>query len=189
MDPTTLKLKNKLILFFKDNKNNEIFFNIINKKEGYSLRVLEWFVTYYCKINKIIYNYTINGKNNEINIYRSYKSYLKSYTKERFDPFKRTKKNSVCSEKFDLINNKTNDIIKTSMCQLNFFHWFISNCIHKYIKTNLKVIKIAMNEYYNNTKNTTVKKKKPKNSIIKQDNNNKNNVNTTNSKKITKKFN
>jgi hypothetical protein len=56
-----------------------------------SLRLIDWFVTNYCKKYKIC----IQNKNSKthkteyINIYDSYKSNLKAFSKQMFDPFRR----------------------------------------------------------------------------------------------------
>jgi hypothetical protein len=56
-----------------------------------SLRLIDWFVTNYCKKYKICIQ-NKNSKTNKteyINIYDSYKSNLKAFSKQMFDPFRR----------------------------------------------------------------------------------------------------
>lgn len=165
---TNKKLKEKLLEFFQVQTNVDILFGVLEKKIGYSLRILEWFVTNYCKRNLV--EYKVNGQ--IFNVYKKYKDYLKSYTKEKFDPFKRTKNGSSVSTKFNIKNNKTGEVLETSICQLNFFKWLISNNIHKYVEKNLENIKLDMNNYKeekqnkkNNVNKNIVKKETKKVSI------------------------
>lgn len=167
---TNKKLKEKLLEFFQLQANIDILFGVLQKKIGYSLRILEWFVTNYCKRHLV--EYKVNGQT--FNIYKKYKDYLKSYTKEKFDPFKRTKNGSSVSTKFNIKNNKTGEVIETSICQLNFFKWLISNNIHKYVEKNIEVIKIDMNNYKEDKQTkkkilvkNTVKDTKAKKPIVK----------------------
>ena len=135
------KLKENLLFFYKNQKNIEVLFNVINKRSNYSLRVIEWFVTNYAK--KISVTYNVNGK--PFNVYKKYKDALKSYTKEKFDPFKRTKN---IKDKFDLYNKYTKETIETTICQLNFFKWLISNNIHEYLDKNINKIKEEMRKKF-----------------------------------------
>lgn len=145
------KLKDKLLEFFEIQNNLDILQSVLQKKAKYSLRIIEWFVTNYCKKNLVVYN--VNSK--PFNVYKKYKDNLKSYTKEKFDPFKRNKQNSSLSHKIKLKNKKTNEIIETSICQMNFFKWMITNNVHKYIEKHIVVIKKDMNDINNNKKKVT----------------------------------
>ena len=42
-------LMNKINLFFENNTHKNILINILNNKYNISLRVIDWFVTNYCK--------------------------------------------------------------------------------------------------------------------------------------------
>ena len=98
-----------------------------------SLRVLDWFVTNYCKNKNIILNK--NGK--YYNIYLDYKSQLKAFSKKQFDPFCRR-------ERIVFYYNKK-QYITTTVGQLNFFKWAIENNILDYVNNNLKFIEENMN--------------------------------------------
>ncbi len=186
------KLKEKLLEFFEIQTNLNILFSVLQKQSIYSLRIIEWFVTNYCKKHLVTYN--VNGKS--FNVYKKYKDNLKSYTKEKFDPFKRTKQNSAMSSKIKLKNNKTNETVETSICQMNFFKWMITNNIHKYIEKNITLIKKDMNETINKKKSEETddkptpkvkpkENKTPKSSKAKQDKNIKINIIK---KKLVKNF-
>lgn len=170
---------NKLLLIlsfkkYKKNKNTiiqDIFENTIQNTK-ISLRLIDWFVTNYCKKNTILIN---NTKNNEIiNIYQSYKSNLKAFSKQYFDPFRRNKKIffifNFNSNKFNIIKNieilnnkiKTENIIETTIGQLNFFKWIIENNIYEYVCIHKKIIENDM--IFIQKEN--IKKKNDKNNLI-----------------------
>jgi hypothetical protein len=180
-----------LILFFKKYKKNKnsliqnIFKNSIQDTK-ISLRLIDWFVTNYCKKNTIIIN-IINKKtnNNEIiNIYQSYKSNLKAFSKQYFDPFRRNKKiffifninsnNFNIIKNIDILNNteinnteinnniKKENIIETTIGQLNFFKWIIENNIYEYICIHKKIIENDMILI----QKENIKKKNDKNNLI-----------------------
>lgn len=108
--------------------------DIINGNHLISLRFLDWFVTRYC----YLYKTTINVANkfcnqNNFNINISYKAQLKSFTKKYFDPFKRKKKFVYTLDKYKIS-------FLTTLGQLNFFRWVITNDVVNYTETNYKTI-------------------------------------------------
>ena len=80
-------------------------------------------------------------KNNKfylgLNVYHSYKSQLKAYSKKRFDPFCRR-------DRIDFVINDYT--IETTIGQLNFFKWAIKNLVIDYIIDNKKEIENDMND-------------------------------------------
>ena len=182
-------LLNQLKNFYQIDKNIKTLFKILNhnnihknnKENKISLRLIDWFVTNYCKKNKIIIEKKEKNKTNHINIYNSYKSNLKAFSKQLFDPFRRknelflnytsTSKVTFTEDKFLYKNNH----IKTTIGQLNFFKWIIDNDIYEYIKSHKKVIEndMIISQKENNKKkmnkhNLVVKTVKNKNGIIEQ---------------------
>lgn len=144
---------NMLEKFFQNQPDKEIkrMIDIINGSHTVSLRFLDWFVTRYCYLYKL--SISINtpfNKENNFNINISYKAQLKSYKKKYFDPFRRKKKFFFVIEKN---NNKL--VILTTIGQLNFFRWAISNDIINYTENNYKNIIIKFNHV-----NTYFKKNK-----------------------------
>lgn len=125
-------LMNNLKRFFKIKKNFIKLKNIIEGKNKVSLRLIDWFVTNYCKK----YNVKYKLKNNQyFNVYLDYKCQLKSYRKKLFDPFRRKEKIEIS------LNNHS---IFTTVGQLNFFKWAIKNNIIDHIKKNFKKIEKDM---------------------------------------------
>lgn len=151
-------LYNKLKSYYIGDKL-KIFIEYV-KYNKISLRVIDWFVTNYAKKNSVVYNINeSNNNNNEIisifdnnlstkvfNVYLSYKSQLKSFSKKNFDPFCRREKIH-----FEYINKKGDkDYILTTIGQLNFFRWAIDNSLIEYIKLNLETIELDMNKSIKN---------------------------------------
>ena len=116
-----------------------------------SIRVIEWFVTNYCKKKNIAFiRKDKNSKDIYFNVYLNYKSQLKSYNKDLFDPFCR-------GEELIDFNIKDNTYIVTNIPQLNFFKWALEYDIIDYIVINLDDI------YKDMTENNSKAKKKADN--------------------------
>ena len=162
-------LLNPLIKFYSIKINLNELLIILNhtkktNQKKLSLRLIDWFVTNYCKKHKItIYN---NKKKEHINIYNSYKSNLKAFSKKIFDPFRR--KNRIILKYYDndknyriIINNTINNkyYIDTTIGQLNFFKWIIDNNIYSYILMNREKIEkdMIISQKENNNKKLDTK--------------------------------
>jgi len=139
-------LMNSLSKFYTDKTNIEKITPIINGKSDVSLRLLDWFVTNYSK--KTVTN--ISTGSTSFNVYLSYRSQLKAYSKQQFDPFRRRDRITFYYEK--------DEFIETTIGQLNFFRWVIQNNILEYITENIKVIEFDM--FSVQKKNTAEKGKK-----------------------------
>ena len=115
--------------FYSDNpKNVEILKSVLEKSNGISLRNLEWFITNYSKKTNLKYR-TPNGT--EFTVHCAYKSTLDGYSKKLFDPFCR-------SGKIDFTLPYDNTTIQTTVAQLNFIKWCITNNIIDYLTENKK---------------------------------------------------
>ena len=185
--------------FYQDPKNRTGLTNILEGKDKISLRIIDWFVTNYskkCDVQYIIRNKIISPKrstmkkninyktskkdlsryissNKVLNVYISYKSQLRAYSKKQFDPFCRR-------NRIDFYFNET-DFITTTVGQLNFFRWALENNVIEYILENYDVIEEDMNE-------NTRKHRQEKKDLIKEKVNDaiKDNI-ILNKKKIRKK--
>jgi hypothetical protein len=124
---------------------------ILTGESVISIRVIEWFVTNYCKKKNIAFiKKDKNNKDIYFNVYLNYKSQLKSYNKDLFDPFCR-------GEELIDFHIKDNTYIVTNIPQLNFFKWALEYDIVDYIVTNLNDI------YKDMTENNSKAKKKADN--------------------------
>lgn len=140
-------LLNSLQNFYTKNNNIDKLLRVIKYKKSISLRLIDWFTTNYSKKYNVIYviykdsegNKTLKETdiiNSQFNVYNSYKSQLKAYSKKKFDPFCRRERID-----FTILGNTIN----TTIGQLNFFKWIINNNILEYIETNIEDIESDMN--------------------------------------------
>lgn len=123
----------KMSKFYAKPENIETMINITEGKSSVSLRLIDWFVTNYCKKNTVI----TNGR---FNIYIDYRSQLKAFSKHNFDPFKRRERIKY--------HYQPDKYIITTIGQLNFFKWAIENGIVEYIQKNCTDIENDMANCY-----------------------------------------
>ena len=103
--------------YSKNKKHLNIFKDIVENDSKLSLRLIDWYVTNYCKEHNIAYVLTKNGKQEYFNVYMNYRSQLKAFKKVLFDPFRRRSRITFYYDKTNYIN--------TTIGQLNFFRWAI----------------------------------------------------------------
>jgi len=130
-------LMTSLSKFYLDEKNINILIPIVNGLSKISLRVLDWFVTNFCKKHNTVIHYHRDGKPNKLIVHLDYKNQLKAYSKKQFDPFCRR-------ERINFIYGKGNELL-TTVGQLNFFRWAIEYYVIDYIIENLEMIEADMN--------------------------------------------
>ena len=91
--------------------------NILENKTNISLRILDWFVTNYSKMNNVSY---ISKAGKHVIVYLAYKSHLKAYSKKMFDPFCRWTRVNFHG-------------VSTTVGQLNFFAWAMEDDVIDYL--------------------------------------------------------
>lgn len=101
-----------------------------------SLRLIDWFVTNYSKKNNTIITRKNNNNVVHFNVYLSYRSQLKAYSKQLFDSFRRRDRISFF---YDVDKS-----IETTIGQLNMFRWILQNDILDYIQANIEDIEADM---------------------------------------------
>lgn len=107
--------------FYEDPVNSERLHDILTtKSQGISLRNLEWFVTNYAKNRHVTYT-TRTGR--AFTVHVAYKSSLDGYSKKLFDPFCRTERITFQG-------------LTTTVAQLNFIKWCLTNGIIEYMLTH-----------------------------------------------------
>jgi len=117
-------LLTSLVKFFDIPENREKLHAILGRESRPptpSLRKLEWFVTNYSKNRHVSYK-APNGKIFTVHV--AYKSSLDGYSKKLFDPFCRTTRIEFQG-------------LVTTVAQLNFIRWCITNGIIEYIQEAL----------------------------------------------------
>jgi len=142
----------------------------ILKGEGISLRLVDWFVTNYCKKYNVMYNVMdfrppVPGMteaqrksfDNFIIVHTNYKGQLKAYSKRNFDPFCRRNRIRFYYEE--------NKYFITTVGQLNFFKWALENNIVDYVQKHMKEIEDDMNLRCENIKKSGTKIAKATSSI------------------------
>lgn len=132
----------RLEKFYTNEENLKKIRDILDGNSKLSLRLIDWFVTNYAKMYNVAFT---NSQQKYIIVYLSYKSHLKAYSKKMFDPFCRYKR-----IKFQDID--------TTVGQLNFFEWIITDGILEYIYTNTENIQKDMEQRLQSS-NTTNKKR------------------------------
>lgn len=138
-----LLLKN-LLTYYDNEENLNKMLNIINGESKISLRIVDWFVTNYAKMNFTVFNISKNENVVRFKVYFDYKLKLKAYSKKRFDPF--------CRWERITIPYRNGSVIQTTIGQLNFFKWAIENDVIKYIEDNYQHIENDMNSRNSNSK-------------------------------------
>lgn len=118
--------------FYNDKNNMKKLINIIDGSYAVSLRLIDWFVTNYSKKKNTIVVRNVDNDVIHFNVYLSYRSQLKAYSKQQFDPFRRRDRMNFYYDK--------DKFIETTVGQLNFFRWVIVNNILEYIEENDKII-------------------------------------------------
>lgn len=93
-----------------------------------SLRLIDFFVTNFCRKNFI--SFPLNGQ--EFLVYVSYKSQLKAYSKQFFDP--------NCRRERIVFQIQGHEPFRTTVGQLNFFRWAFENRILDYIQDHYEEI-------------------------------------------------
>ena len=128
-------LLNCMDQFYSNYENSNILIKLING--DVSIRLIDFFVTNYSKKNRVSYQISENNINSIFNVYSSYKSQLKAWNKKYFDPFSRG----------DRVPFFVNDeCIITTIGQLNFFKWYISNNVMNFVQKNINKIELEMNK-------------------------------------------
>jgi len=141
----TLSAQNTLLLshlkeFFKERAHLQRMMEIISGQTRISLRIVDWFVTNYAKMNYVVYEITdrASGQKKRFKVHDDYKLKLKAYSKKKFDSFCRW-------ERIRIPYDDTSEM-ETTIGQLNFFKWSIENGVLDYIETNFDLIEEDMNQ-------------------------------------------
>lgn len=129
-----------LNIYYQDDQSRaKKIYEIVNNQSKISsrisLRILDYFVTVYSKQQNV--NYDIDGKN--FIVHDDYRIQRKLFTPKHFNLFRRG-----CQFYFDCLNGC---LILTTVGQLNFFRWAISNKVIEYVEDNYDDIYKSMVGY------------------------------------------
>ena len=155
-------LLESLHIFYRNEYNRDKLISVLSGDKSISLRSIDWFITNYSKKNNTYYliyndkegNPSFDDENNDyrnnMNVFHSYKSQLKAYSKKRFDPF--------CRRDRLLFKMDSEHSVETTIGQLNFFKWAISNLVVDYIELYKDEIECDMNTSLKHMKMNSDKK-------------------------------
>ena len=144
LDRDELRL-NKLKKFYKNKYNLETFVNIVTgnfPKKNLSLRILDWFVTNYSKEKDVIIKYK-NEKDSSVisfDVHNEYKNQLTAFGKKGYDQFCRSGKIF-----YPYKEDGVKKYVETTIAQLNFFKWAITEKIINYVVKHFDEIFKHMN--------------------------------------------
>ena len=123
----------------------QLVLNVNQGKSPVSLRALDWLATNLSKCHTV--TYYVGGK--PFNLHASYKSSLNSYKKSQFDPFRRGPSFFFDGRRPrpDWSSKKSEALqpYRTTVGQLNFFRWCITNNVLLWAKKNIALILRDMN--------------------------------------------
>jgi len=134
----------RLEKFYANTGNLEKVKSILDGTSQLSLRLIDWFVTNYAKKYNVAY---LTKSQKHVIVYLSYKSHLKAYSKKMFDPFCRWKR--IKFQNFE-----------TTVGQLNFFEWAISDDVLEYLEKNRAAVQADMEARLHEAKESTPQKKR-----------------------------
>ena len=120
--------------FYANYKDIETILPYLQGTADLSLRLIDWFVTNYCR--KHFIGYPLNGQ--EFLVYISYKSQLKAYSKQYFDP--------NCRRERIMFQIPGHEPFLTTVGKLNFFRWAIETKLLDYIEEHIEEIQTERNE-------------------------------------------
>lgn len=122
----------------------QMMLEIISGKSEISIRILDFFVANYSRKNNTSYKIKINGVQEYFYVNSEYKNQLNCYSKKYFDPFCRKKSKKIYYRFLNAEGKKKKFL--TSIGQLNFFQWAISNKIVVYVKKHIQEIDLEMKQ-------------------------------------------
>ncbi len=148
-------LMSSIIRYFQCGDHMETMMKFQSGNTKLSLRLLDWLITNYSKTHNVIYNINVNGVTKSFNMYLNYKTQLKAFSKKQFDPFQRRDRIRL---------NIKNQVILTTVGQLNFFKWAIQNNVIDFAEKNIQLIENDMNQNIQNRKSLSHNKRKKRHS-------------------------
>lgn len=120
-----------------------------------SLRLIDWFVTNYAKThNVILTRKSANGDMTSFNVFLSYRAQLKAYSKQQFDPFRRR-------DRIMFHYDVHGGVVETTIGQLNFFRWMLTNNVMSYVRDHAELIERDMIDCQKNTPEKVAQQQSP----------------------------
>ena len=121
--------------YYTQKNNIHIIKDIVEGNSMLSLRLIDWYVTNYCKHNNVVFTLKKNSVD-YFNVYMNYRSQLKAFKKILFYPFRRRDRIVFHYDQ----DNKLN----TTIGQLNFFRWAIENNVLEHLNKSIHMVENDM---------------------------------------------
>ena len=134
MDHKMCLLLSALKEWYDQGERMRMLMSVLGRESTISLRMLDWLVTNYSRKVNVHYERDRDGTQN-FNVFMSYKTQLRAYSKRRFDPFKRRDR---------ILFEVQGQRLVTTVAQLNFFKWAIENGVVRYAADHAKEIEADM---------------------------------------------
>lgn len=123
--------------YYADPEALRVLTDVLRKRAKVSLRTLDWFMTNYAKKHNVVFVHN----NKDVNVYIKYQGCLDAFCKKSFDPFQRKDKHKDVEVE---IVDSDGLPLATTIGQLNFFRFAISNGIVDYVLAHAKDIEAEM---------------------------------------------
>lgn len=139
-------LVSSLASFYRDPKNIRELLSVVEPTRvpdvdgGHvSLRLIDWYVTNYAKKHNTVVQMptsSVDRQKHTVHVYADYRTQLRAYTKQLFDPFRRRARIKFVYAKGESID--------TTIGQLNMFRWMIECRLLDHIRANVRLIEQDM---------------------------------------------
>lgn len=131
---------NKLQARYRKDKEMKRWFLTFVQKPSVSLRTIEWLASSYSKRHNVSYYVKhSDGTRFLFHMHSSYKSQIKAYTRNNFDPFRRKTSATIHLPSMQT-SPQPGDTSLTTLSQVNFFRWVFENNVIDYALKNLEAI-------------------------------------------------
>lgn len=134
MNPKDSLLLTSLRSFYDDPKNALEAKRILGGGSKISLRIIDWLVTTHAKRHRI---FCVLDNGSVFDIHSSYKAQLRSFSKQRFDIFRR-------GERIEF--TLADEVVETTLAQLTFVRWLIRHNIIRYYEEHIDEIDKALHQ-------------------------------------------
>lgn len=128
-------LLNSVLQWYNEEESRvQTFSDIVNHKNGLSLRIIDWLITNFSKA----FSVAIESEGLPRNLRKDYHKNLSAHNKKNFDPFARRRRIHIVLF--------THERRVSTIGQLNFFRWFLSKDLVGFLLQNKSVIEKHMKD-------------------------------------------
>lgn len=129
-----------LTRFYSTRAHIDAVLPYINGTSAISLRTIDWFVTNYARRHEVLLRPPGAAVGvAAANVYLNYRTQLKAYSKQQFDPFRRRDRISFYYA--------PDRMVETTIGQLNFFRWMVEHGVLSYVVQSAEAIERDMAQH------------------------------------------